>query len=88
VAKFQIESTERFDEEYENWQKIDRKAIRKINQLMMAIQSDPFTGLGQPEPLRFGLSGCWSRRINRAHRLIYRVEAGTVTFLSCRGHYE
>jgi toxin YoeB len=87
VAKFQIETTEQFLEEYDGWKQSDRKVLRKINSLMLAIETEPFTGIGQPELLRYALSGCWSRRINRVHRLVYRVTDDTITFLSCRGHY-
>ena len=48
----------------------------------------PFEGLGKPEPLRENLSGLWSRRINKEHRLVYLVRENTVLIFSCRGHYD
>ncbi|MBP9648713.1 MAG: Txe/YoeB family addiction module toxin [Paludibacteraceae bacterium] len=48
----------------------------------------PFTGTGKPEPLKHSLAGCWSRRINREHRLVYEVSEDLVFILSAKGHYE
>jgi len=48
---------------------------------------DPFEGLGKPEPLRYLLAGCWSRRITQEHRLVYRITGDTVDFLQARYHY-
>ena len=62
-----------------------------INSLIKDIQRDPFKGLGKPEPLKFALQGCWSRRINQEDRLVYRVtgsgETKQVEILQCRYHY-
>ena len=60
-------------EDYCYWQQSNRQVLKRINELVKAIQRQPFEGIGKPEPLRFELSGCWSRRINDEHRLIYRV---------------
>ncbi len=51
------------------------------------MRETPFEGLGAPEPLKYELSGWWSRRINREHRLVYRVERETLVILQCRYHY-
>jgi toxin YoeB len=48
---------------------------------------EPFTGIGKPEPLKRELSGCWSRRIDQEHRLIYQVTADKIRILACRYHY-
>ena len=47
----------------------------------------PFQGTGKPEPLRYVLAGCWSRRIDREHRLVYRVEGERLVVMACRYHY-
>nr|WP_084457907.1 Txe/YoeB family addiction module toxin [Desulfocurvus vexinensis] len=49
----------------------------------------PFEGLGKPEALRFDLAGCWSRRIDHEHRLVYTFDgaADTLVVLQCRYHY-
>ena len=51
------------------------------------IQRNPFAGLGKPEPLKRNLSGWWSRRITREHRLVYRVKGGELQIAQCRFHY-
>ena len=56
--------------DYLYWQNQDKKALRRINQLIRDIERDPFDGIGKPEPLRFDLSGCWSRRIDATNRLV------------------
>lgn len=75
-------------DEYVDWQLIDKAILRKINQLIKDIQRQPFTGIGKPEPLKHDLSGYWSRRIDDAHRLVYRVEDDVLTIAQCRGHYD
>lgn len=68
--------------------KNDRKAAIRTLELVESVLADPFVGIGKPEPLRFELSGCWSRRITQEHRLIYRVTADRIFFLQARYHYE
>ena len=70
------------------WVKIDRKTALRVLELVEATLRDPFTGVGKPEPLRFLLAGCWSRRITQEHRMVYRVAEGRVDFLQARYHYE
>ena len=65
---------------------IAAKALRII-QLIEQMLRSPFTGPGKPEPLKFRLVGCWSRRIDREHRLVYKVESDTLVVLACRYHY-
>ena len=73
--------------DYVWWQTQDRKTLKRINQLIKDVDRDPFSGLGKPEPLRFDLTGKWSRRIDERNRLIYRVEGETVIYYSCKDHY-
>ena len=61
-------------EDYLHWQSQDRRQLRRINQLIQACLRDPFAGIGKPEPLRENLAGCWSRRIDNEHRLVYRLD--------------
>ena len=63
------------------------KTAEKIRQLIKDIMQTPYSGLGKPEPLKHGLAGYWSRRINREHRLVYTVEGDTLYVASCRYHY-
>jgi toxin YoeB len=75
-------------EDYISWQNEDRKVLRKINALIKDIQSSPFEGIGKPEPLKYDLAGLWSRRIDREHRLVYRVDQQDLYIYSCRYHYD
>ena len=59
----------------------------RIVRLVREVQRKPFSGLGKPEPLKHELPGCWPRRINQEHRLIYQVLPDKIRILSCRYHY-
>jgi toxin YoeB len=74
-------------DDYLHWQRTDKRLLKRINNLIRDIIRDPFDGLGDPEPLRHNLSGYWSRRINREHRLVYKVESSTLIIVQCRYHY-
>ncbi|MCZ2223300.1 MAG: Txe/YoeB family addiction module toxin [Chitinophagales bacterium] len=74
-------------EDYLYWQQVDKKTLRKINELIKAIQRTPFEGIGKPEALKENLSGWWSRRINLEDRLVYKVEQNRIVILQCRKHY-
>jgi toxin YoeB len=74
-------------EDYQHWHKADTKMVEKINDLIDACLADPFKGIGKPEPLKGSLTGLWSRRIDREHRLLYIVDEGTVHVIGCRFHY-
>ena len=69
------------------WVEKDRKKALKIIKLIKEIQKNPFEGTGKPEPLKHGLSGCWSRRIDKEHRLVYQVLDDKIRILACRHHY-
>jgi len=81
----------RFDphawDQYLAWQTEDKRTLRRINDLIKAIQRDPSSGDGSPEELHGDLSGCWSRRINQKDRLVYRVRDDVIEIAQCRGHY-
>ena len=79
-------------DDFEYWTKTGNKIIlKKIGHLVEAIQDDPYSGIGKPEQLRHELSGKWSRRIDREHRLVYEiVDKNTIEILSIislKGHY-
>ena len=75
-------------EDYVSWQKEDKKILKRINQLIKGIQRTPFQGIGNPEPLKYDLSGFWSRRIDREHRLVYQVFDKEILIYSCKYHYD
>ena len=74
-------------QDYLYWQKVDKKLVKRINQLIKDIQRTPFEGVGKPEALKFDMSGLWSRRINQEHRLIYQVKEEYIVIVQCRYHY-
>ena len=69
------------------WIEQDRDKALKILKLIKDVQRDPFRGIGKPEPLRHELAGCWSRRIDQEHRLIYQVTSEKIRILACQYHY-
>jgi len=74
-------------EDFQYWIKNDKKKALKILQLLEDIEIQPFSGLGKPEPLKYNLSECWSRRIDLEHRLVYKIEGDVIKIYSCRFHY-
>ena len=73
--------------DYLYWQKIDQKILKRINLLIKDIKREPFNGLGDPEPLKHNLTGYWSRRITKEHRLVYKVTESAAVIVQCRYHY-
>ncbi|MCK5768871.1 Txe/YoeB family addiction module toxin [Algiphilus sp.] len=73
--------------DYQYWQKQDRKTLKRINLLIRDAVRNPFSGIGKPEPLRENLSGFWSRRIDETNRLVYTVENDDLMIVACRYHY-
>jgi toxin YoeB len=74
-------------DDYLHWQRTDKKILRRINDLIREIARTPFEGAGKPEPLRHALAGCWSRRIDDMHRLVYKIEGDAVLVVQARYHY-
>ena len=83
AAVFQLE----FIQDLRFWIRNERGVAVRVLDLVEAVMRDPFEGLGKPEPLKYVLAGCWSRRITQEHRLVYRVTDETVDFLQARYHY-
>ena len=69
------------------WVKTDRGVALRLLDLVEATVRDPFQGIGKPEPLKYALAGCWSRRITQEHRMVYRVAGSRIDFLQARYHY-
>ena len=74
-------------DDYLQWQKDDKRIVKRINQLIVDTVRHPFEGIGKPEPLKEDLSGFWSRRIDREHRLVYACDDTTLYIIACRNHY-
>ena len=75
-------------EDYLYWQAVDKRILKKINDLIKDIERNGNEGIGKPEPLKNEQDGCWSRRITPEHRLIYKLDQECIYVLQCRGHYE
>jgi toxin YoeB len=85
---YHLDFTDKAKEDIANHQKTGSKAVlRKLLTLLEELEQHPFSGTGKPEPLKHELSGTWSRRVNREHRLVYEVEGDIVFILSAKGHY-
>ena len=74
-------------EDYLYWLKHDKKLVERINKLIAEVKREPFSGVGKPEPLKHALSGYWSRRINDEHRMVYKIEGGSLLIAQLRYHY-
>ncbi|MGE0087116.1 MAG: Txe/YoeB family addiction module toxin [Desulfococcaceae bacterium] len=77
-----------FHEDLTYWVKTDRKIALRAFTLIEEIIRNPFTGIGQPEPLKFNLRGAWSRRLTQEHRMVYSVSHNRIDFIQCRYHYD
>lgn len=82
-----IEFVPKAFKEYHEWIERDRKTALRIGDLIKDILRDPFDGLGKPEPLKHQFKGCWSRRIDQEHRLIYEITESSIVIYSCFSHY-
>ena len=76
-----------FRQDLHYWAEPDRKTAQRVLELVEAVIRDPFVGAGKPEPLKYVLAGCWSRRITQEHRLVYRISQNRIDFLQARYHY-
>lgn len=79
--------TENAWEDYIYWQKNDKSVLKRINLIIKEIKRSPFEGIGKPEPLKFDLSGYWSRRLTSEHRIVYKITDESLMILQCRYHY-
>jgi len=84
----EIELFEKADRDFEYWKKSGNKSVqRKIQELFIDMKKHPFEGIGKPEALKYGLTGRWSRRINKEHRIIYDITGDIINVYSLKGHY-
>ncbi len=86
---YTVDFSERAKENLEILKKTGDKAVmKKILRLIQDIEKNPFEGIGKPEALKYDLSGYWSRRINREHRMVYKVtDKNVIEIYSLKGHY-
>ena len=76
-----------FRQDLRYWVETNRRVALRVLDLVEAVMRDPFQGIRKPEPLKYVLTGAWSRRITEEHRLVYAVRGGRVDFLQARYHY-
>lgn len=74
-------------EDYQYWMATDKRVVKRIHELIKDTLRSPFDGIGKPEPLKGNLSGWWSRRINDADRMVYRVDEDELAIIALRYHY-
>ena len=74
-------------DDYLYWQQTNKRILKRINLLIKEIKREPFTGMGKPEPLKHGFTGYWSRRINKEHRMVYKVVDDELRIAQLRYHY-
>ena len=73
--------------DYLYWQTQDKRILKRINQLLQDILRNGYDGIGKPEPLKGDLSGLWSRRIDEANRIVYRMREDVIEIVQCGSHY-
>ena len=74
-------------EDYLSWQTTDPRQLKRINRLLREMLREPLGGIGKPEPLKHAFQGCWARRIDGEHRVVYKVSGENIWLLQLRYHY-
>ena len=74
-------------DDFNEWSRADKNTFKRLVKLIEEARRNPFHGIGKTEPLKHQLTGCWSRRINDHHRLVYTVTDLTIEIISCKFHY-
>ena len=90
MGKYLIIITEVAKKDFEKHKKAGNASLlKKVDKIINELKEHPYTGIGNPEPLKHNFQGLWSRRINNKDRLIYEVveDVVTVCILSAMGHY-
>ncbi len=78
----------RAQEDIKAWKQAGNiKIMNRITDLLNSIEENPFSGIGKPEALKHQLTGCWSRRITKEHRIVYRVTRDEIEIISMKFHY-
>ena len=74
-------------EDFQYWLKDDKKTLKRILLIIQDIDRNGYVGIGKPEPLKYNLSGYWSRRIDDANRIVYKIENDVIKIAQCGSHY-
>ena len=73
MIKYNLRLSDEAMQSYQFFKMKDKKTFNKIVNILKNMQETPFSGLGKPEPLKYNLSGFWSRRIDKKNRIIYEI---------------
>jgi toxin YoeB len=90
MGKYKIALSDRAKEHLSDWKKSGQLIVlRKIERIFIELSHNPYKGIGSPEKLKYKMTECWSRQINKKDRIIYQVndEEVTVFIVSAKGHY-
>ena len=88
MTKLNIVFTQNAWAEYLEWKRKDKAIEKRIDKIISDIVRHPFNGIGKPEPLKFNLSGLWSRKINNEHRIVYGVSKSQIQIIQLKYHYD
>lgn len=72
---------------YLTWQQLDKKTLKKINNLLKSIERNGYNCIGKPEALSENLAGFWSVRIDHKNRIVFKISDDTVEIIECGSHY-
>lgn len=86
IVDFEPKAQKEIKEHYKSG---NQASIKRIAKILIELSETPFEGTGNPEALKYQLTGFWSREINKKDRLIYKVEEDIVTVfvIAAMGHY-
>ena len=87
---YKVDIKETAQEDLYRLAKDEPQAFLKAQKLIGELEKHPKTGTGHPEPLKGKPEGRWSRKINKKHRLVYRIleTEVIVIVIAAYGHYE
>lgn len=74
-------------EDFTYWMKQDKRTLRRILLILKDIDRNGYVGIGKPERLTGDLAPYWSRRIDDANRIVYRIDGDVVKIVQCGSHY-
>ena len=61
--------------------------MRRILHILKDIDWNQYEGIGKPERLSGYLYAYWSRRIDDANRIVYRIDGDILKIVQCGSHY-
>ena len=87
---YELEFSERIIKQISLLKKSDVVVYMRLQKLFVELMEHPRTGSGKPELMKHDFEGCYSRRITRKHRLVYRIddEIIIVEIVRVSGHYD